>query len=205
MLLSGTPKRVEFLSNGGTYAVKCPAENAEETRAYVHAVESAVPALQQVFSPLKPSFGRYDVTFGDKGPLYGGGGAIFMNRDMDLQSEAERYGGLFHETVHGFVEGYIHRPGGTNVHPLEALAIILQVAALYKVNTHWASKYRNGYGSNAAVHPWLNELGRIYDEAGVEPIRAVYEEMGGSPSRIFRDKATYVIGPGKRARKTGHH
>lgn len=181
-----------YFSDGGTYAVECPDNKVEETRTYVHAVEDIVPALREVFSPLTPSFSQFNVVFGDKGPLYRSGGKILLRADMNLRSDGKRYGGLFHETAHGFVEKYIHRPRGVNVHPSEALAIILQVAALYKVNDTWASKYRNGHGSSKSVHRWLFELGRIYGEEGIEPIRAIYREMGESPIPIFRNRETYV-------------
>lgn len=180
-----------YLSDGGVYEVNCPPEKVEGTRAYVHAVEAIIPALQDVWFPLVPSFDRYNVTFGKEGALYLGGGRILMKANMDFQSEEHRYGGLFHETVHGFVEKCIHRPYGTNVHPSEVLAIIMQVAALRMVNATWASKFRNGYGSNRSVHRWLGELGRVYDDVGIEPIRAIYKEMGQSPSPIFSCKDTY--------------
>jgi hypothetical protein len=183
---------VTFFSNGGMYAVECPPGQDEDTRAYVHAVEGFIPALKEVLSPLRPSFERFTVIFGGNGPSYSAGGLILLRASMDLHSEENRYGGLFHETVHGFVEKYIHRPNGTNVHPSEALPIILQVAALYKVNATWASKYRDGHGSCNAVHPWLNELARIYGDAGIEPIRAIFREMGDSTTPVFRSKETYA-------------
>jgi hypothetical protein len=151
-----------------------------------------IPALQEVFSPLTPSFDRFKVDFGDKGPCYCAGGTIYLSASMDFESPAHRYGGLFHETVHGFVEKYIHRPQGTNVHPSEALAIILQVAALYKVNREWASKYEQGHGSSESVQPWLKEFGRVFDEAGFEPIRAIHRAMGDSLGPVFTSKATYM-------------
>ena len=180
-----------YLSRNGWYAVECPDDKVEETRRYVHAVEDIIPALQEVFSPLTPSFDRFKVDFGDKGPCYCAGGTIHLPASMDFESPENRYGGLFHETVHGFVEHYVHRPEGINVHS-EALVIIVQVAALCKVNEEGASKYRNGHGSDAKVHPWLEEFGRVLDDPGFDPIRRFSEQWAShrAPSLPVRQRTS---------------
>ena len=86
------------------------------------------------------------------------------------------YGGLFHETTHGLLEKYIHRPNGFNEFP-EPFVIILQIAALDKIDKEWANKFAGGFGSCKENHPLLFELVRIYREDGFGPIRAIYYKM----------------------------
>jgi len=184
-----------FYSNHHWYAVECPRHIKDEARDYVNAVERQVPALLGVFSPLRPSFGWYTVSFNDcPDPSYAGGGHIIMSSRMEFDEDA-RHGGLFHETAHGFLEKYIHRPvePKTNVHPSEAIAIILQVAALFAINPSWADVRAQGCGlKEEEKRRWLFDLVRIYKEEGFGPMRDVYDDMGRHTSAKFTRKETYI-------------
>lgn len=175
-----------FTSNGGFYLTSCPTPLVKSARVYVDTVESLLPALRDAFS-LEPSHRQLGVVFGDKGSCYAPGGTVYLCRDMDLSDPQNIYGGLFHETTHGFLEKYVHRPGGSNEFP-EPCAIILQVAALDRVDKDWAGRYALGYGCRRDMHGLLSELVRIYREHGLAPIRAVYSTMAASDTPVLRKK-----------------
>ena len=172
-----------FRSKDQFYIVECP-HNLEDTiKAYVNEVENFVPILKDIFS-LKPSYEFLTVKFEEKGPCYEAGGFIYLQSKMDIKYPENIYGGLFHETVHGFLEKYIHRNNGSNDFP-EPCAIILQIAALDKINIEWANKFAEGTGSCEHDHPLLFELVRIYREYGFKPIRDIYFKMNLSDTPIL--------------------
>lgn len=165
----------QFKSNNAFYLVECEISIFGKVEAYVNKIESFIPSLKEVFR-LEPSHQQLKVVFGDMGTLYPGKGLIYIADDLDLTSPENVYGGLFHETVHGFLEKYIHRLKGSNYFP-ESCAIILQIAALDKINKEWAEKFASGIGSSQDNHPILFELVRIYREVGFDPIRSIYSQM----------------------------
>lgn len=167
--------RVQFKSKNTFYLVECEAGIRSQVETYVNKIESFTLSLKDVFQ-LEPSYRQLKVVFGDIGTSYAGKGLVYISDDLDLTNSENIYGGLFHETVHGFLEKYIYRPKNSNYFP-ESCAIILQIAALDKINKEWAEKFASGIGSSPDNHPVLFELVRIYQEKGFGPIRSIYSEM----------------------------
>lgn len=181
--------KVQFKSSNSFYLVECEVSKKDRVETYVNKIESFIPSLKEVFH-LVPSHQQLNVIFGDMGTLYSERGLIYISDDLDLTNPENIYGGLFHETTHGFLEKYIYRPHGVNYFP-ESCAIILQIAALDKINTEWASKFASGFGSSEDNHTILFELVRIYRENGFDSIRSIYTEMGKSDVPISH-QATLV-------------
>lgn len=176
-----------IVSRNQYYQIICPEEKASDVLDYVNKVEEFIPFLKKVFA-LEPSYSQLTVNFGNNGPHYEFGGVIKLNILMDLKDLGNIYGGLFHETIHGFLEKYIYREKGINELP-EPCAIILQIAALDEINKEWADKFASGYGSSKDCHPLLYELVRIYKENGFNPIRHIYKELANSPYPILHKES----------------
>jgi hypothetical protein len=166
-----------FKSKKLFYIIRCPNDFKESVDVYVNKVESFLPVLRKTFS-LNPSYNELNVEFGEKGPCYQAGGFIYLPSPsrMDTNEPENIYGGLFHETIHAFLEKYIHRPDGSNEFP-ESCAIILQIAALDKINKEWSNRFAEGIGCCESDHKLLFELVRIYRQFGFDPIRLVYKKM----------------------------
>lgn len=176
-----------FTSSGGFYLVECPQEKSKSFEAYVNRVETFLPILREVF-PLKPSYDRLTVVVGVQRTRYELGGTVYLKSDIDVNNPKEIYGGLFHETIHGFLESYVYRQNGRN-EITEACVIVVQVAALDRINMEWANIYAGGCGCNVREHPLLFELVRIYREYGFEPIKAVYSAMNASDAPVLREES----------------
>lgn len=178
---------INFASKNQFYNVESPEELRDGAEEYVDKVEGFIPTLREVFL-LSPSFNKLNVKFGEKGPYYGSQGIIYLQSTMNTNDPENIYGGLFHETTHGFLENYVHRPKGSNYFP-ESCAIILQVAALDKINKGWADKFASGYGSSEDNHPVLFELVRIFRAKGFDPIRSIYSSMFNSEVPILYEQS----------------
>jgi len=181
--------RLQFKSQNSFYLVDCEDDDKKEIESYVNIVENLIPSLKEVFG-LEPSYAQLKIIFGKDGPHYESGGIIKLQNSMRFVDPENIYGGLFHETIHGFLEKYIHRPKGPNHFP-ESCAIIMQVAALDKINKEWADKFASGIGSTPDNHAVLFELVRIYRSAGFKPIRKIYTMMGTSEYPVLR-KDTFI-------------
>jgi hypothetical protein len=181
---------MRFVSDNSYYKVECPDEIAVEVPAYVNRVERYVPILEETFG-LEPRlpFGDLVVRFGSEGPCYENGGLVKLPTALDLAQPQNVYGGLFHETVHGLLEGYLRLPDGRRHYLPEAATVVLQVAALERIEDPearaWARRFADGWGLTEKQRPILHELVRVYREEGFAPIRSIYAEMGSAICPAF--------------------
>ena len=180
-------KLQKFISKNSFYLIECPNDQKTNVEIYINRVEAFTLTLKDIFG-LNPSYQPLRVIFNHEGPHYEMGGTIKIPASLNLNEEENIYGGLFHETVHGFLEKYIHRPGGSNYFP-ESCAIILQVVALNTINNEWSNKFASGFGSSQDNHPVLFELVRIYREKGFDPIREIYSSMINSENPILYEQS----------------
>ena len=176
----------QFKSKDSLYLAECPSDQRTNIEIYINMVESFMPTLKKVFK-LNPSYEQLRVIFDHEGPHYEMGGLIKIPASLDFNSDENIYGGLFHETIHGFLEKYVHRAKESNYFP-ESCAIILQIAALEEINKDWENKFANGFGSSEDNHPVLFELVRIYREKGFNPIREIYSTMGNSDLAVLHQE-----------------
>ena len=189
-----------FRSDNGWYLVECPDNKEEGIRDFVQFVDTKlVPVMEKLLPPLEPLLHPFKVIFTNKGkdpnydgPSYWGKGLIYLPDDIDYSCDQHRYGSLIHETSHGFIDNYIHRSHGNNLYPGEALVIMLQVATISKVNVTLADEYKNGTGSSESIHLWLKKLGQIFDEAGFDPLREIFQAMANSEDPVFVSRTTYI-------------
>jgi hypothetical protein len=178
-----------FFSNNDWYKVIYTDPLKEQAiRDYINTVESLLPSLEAAFG-LRPSHRQFIVEFKKEfgRPKYLGEARIKMKENIDLTDPQRIYGGVFYETVHGFLENYGYCRGNLIS---ESCVIILQVDALKKIEGNqearkWAKKYF-GMGNNENVDPFRKDFWRIYKEYGFEPFRAVYKEMGVCPHPIIQ-------------------
>jgi hypothetical protein len=176
---------MRFVSDNSYYRVECADEMAEEVAEYVHRVEGYLPVLEETFGlEARWPFGDLVVRFGSEGPSFESGGLVRLPADMNLADPQSIYGGLFHETVHALLEGYLRLPDGRRHYLPEAGTVVLQVAALERIEEAearaWARRFAEGWGLTDKQRPILHELVRIYREEGFEPIRSIYAEMAGA-------------------------
>jgi hypothetical protein len=174
-----------FVSRNSNYLVDGPQGITEELAAYVNRVEGYLPALVDTFGlQPRPPFGGLIVRFGSEGACYEKGGLVKLPAALDPAAPENIYGGLFHQTVHALLEGYIWFPDGRCHYLPEAGTIVLQVAALERTEEdaaqEWARRFASGWGCTDKQRPILSELVRVYREHGFGPIRSIYAEMGKS-------------------------
>jgi hypothetical protein len=180
--LLGRLMNTRFVSDNTYYEVECSGMLEQQVKAYVNRVEGFVPTLEEVFGlETLPPFGDLKVVFGDKGPCYEKGGIIRLPATMHPGEPQNIYGGLFYETIHGLLEGYMSLQDGRQHYLPKGGAVILQVATLDKIEEeeakHCAKRLACGWGCSEKQRPILRELARIYRENGFGPIRAIYAEM----------------------------
>lgn len=174
---------MQFVSNNSHYEVEGPDAIGDQVQAYVNQVEQYVPALEATFAlEQRPPFGHLIVYFGDEGPCYQRGGIIKLPATLNLSDPQHIYGGLFYQTVHGLLEGYVWLPDGRPHYLPKAGTVVLQVAALERIGEpaarQWAERFAEGWGCTDKQRPILGELVRVYRENGFGAIRRVYAEMG---------------------------
>ena len=178
---------MEFLSDNRYYHVTIPdcLERKElEIREYVHRVESLLPALEETFC-LAPSHCSFSVGFAElRTSLYPGQARIRLEQDLDFSRDEHVYGGLFHETVHGFVEGYTFRR--RNDVP-EACIRILQVAALKNMECDAAKQWAEKYTVSGGDESPNAKLWSIYRTKGYDPIHCLYAAMARSRAPIIHE------------------
>jgi hypothetical protein len=179
-----------FVSDNSYYTIKCPDEIASQVAGYVNRVERYLPILEETFG-LEPRwpFGDLVVRFGSEGPCHENGRLIKLPADMNLVDPQNIYGGLFHQTAHGLLEGYLRLPDGRRHYLPEAATVVLQVAALERIEgpgaREWARRFADGWGCTDKQRPILHELVRIYRDYGFAPIRSIYAEMADAICPAF--------------------
>jgi len=175
---------VAFVSKHGWYRVSYRGlANPKEAAEYVNRVELLIPSLQRTLG-LPPSYRSYLVEFEQEPPsTYRSDGRIAIAKGLKLEDHV--YGGLFHETAHGFLAPYGHKRG--NWIP-EYCAIILQAEALRNVPgdkkaAEWAKNITGAGGDDADC----KRFWQVYEQFGFEPFRRVYVEMAKHQGPIIKD------------------
>jgi len=177
---------VALVSRNGRYRVSYRGlTNPQEAAKYVNRVEALIPALQRTLG-LPSSYRSYLVEFGQEPPsTYHGDGRITIAKGLKLEEHV--YGGLFHETAHGFLAPYGSSRG--NWIP-EYCAIILQAEALRNVPgdkkaAEWVKAIAGQGGDDADC----KRFWAVYERFGFEPFRRVYVEMARQKKPIIKNAA----------------
>jgi hypothetical protein len=104
---------------------------------------------------------------------------------------------LFHQTVHGLLEGYIWLPDGRSHYLPEAGTILLQIAALERIEEQeaqeWAQRLARGWGCTEKQQPILLELVRVYREYGFDQFAAYTRRWASRSARPSSKRRSSAI------------